>query len=119
MTTMTMETTASVRRLEELVDRLLAALLGGADVDTECGNVGSGPGQDGPPGPAAAGSPATWTARWRCSSGVDTGRSATDAQELRWLYGEWLDITLRRFAGGGALLYSPATGKGGGPGGTG
>ena len=29
MTTMTLETTASVRRLEELVDRLLAALLGG------------------------------------------------------------------------------------------
>ena len=29
MTTMTLETPASVRRLEELVDRLLAALLGG------------------------------------------------------------------------------------------
>ncbi len=36
MTTMTLETTASVRRLEELVDRLLAALLGdGVNTDAD------------------------------------------------------------------------------------
>ena len=36
MTTMTLETTASFRRLEELVDRLLAAILGdGAEQDAD------------------------------------------------------------------------------------
>ena len=36
--------------------------------------------------------------------------NATDAQ-LRWLYGEWLDIARRRFAGWRGMLYSPATGR--------
>ena len=42
-------------------------------------------------------------------NGVDT-TNASDSQ-LRWLYGEWLDIARRRFAGDNAALYSPATGK--------
>ena len=40
---------------------------------------------------------------------VNTDGVATS--ELRWLYAEWLDIARRRFAGEGALLYSPATGR--------
>ncbi len=36
--------------------------------------------------------------------------NATDVQ-LRWLYAEWLDLARRRFAGGKAMLYSPATGR--------
>ena len=40
---------------------------------------------------------------------MDTAE-ASDS-ELRWLYAEWLDIARRRFAGEGAMLYSPATGK--------
>ncbi len=104
--TMTMETPASVRRLEELVDRLLAALLGdGADADNapNTGLVRS-----------------VHVARRLRQSGeldsalamlaeVDPGQAADS--ELRWLYAEWLDIARRRFAGERALLYSPATGK--------
>jgi len=108
MTTMTLETTASVRRLEELVDRLLAALLGDGDE----------PDSDSAPNASLVRS-VHEARRLRQSadpdgalsmlSGVDmTG--ATDAQ-LRWLYAEWLDIARRRFAGQDALLYSPATGK--------
>lgn len=105
MTTMTLETAASTRRLEELVDRLLAALLGDATlVDTA----------------AASPAGAIHFARWLRQTGdldaalatmaeVDI-RQATDPQ-LRWLYAEWLDITRRRFAGEGAMLYSPETGK--------
>ena len=32
-------------------------------------------------------------------------------QEARWAYGEWLGIARRRFAGRGALVYSPGTGR--------
>ena len=102
MTTMTLETTASVRRLEELVDRLLAAILG------DTGRTA--------PSPAQAIHEAR---RLRQSgdldgaleafNGVDTAK-ASDA-ELRWLYAEWLDIARRRFAGASAMLYSPATGR--------
>ena len=105
MTTMTLETTASVRRLEELVDRLLEAILGD-DALTETATA------------SLVGT--IHFARWLRQTGdldaalaalvdVDT-RRATDTQ-LRWLYAEWLDLTRRRFAGASALLYSPATGK--------
>jgi len=100
--TMTMETPASLRRLEELVDRLLAALLVGE--------------------PESSSSPVRTVheaRRLRQSddlegalatlADVDTGQ-ASDS-ELRWLYAEWLDIARRRFAGSDALLYSPATGR--------
>ena len=100
MTTMTLETTASVRRLEELVDRLLGD---NALVD-------------------AAASSLTRTVhearRLRQSGCLDAAlatlaevdsRQATEA-ELRWLYAEWLDIARRRF-GDTAMLYSPATGR--------
>ena len=106
MTTMTLETTASVRRLEELVDRLLAALLGDdALTDTAAPSLARTVHE---------------ARRLRQSgdldralevfNGADTAQ-ASDS-ELRWLYAEWLDITRRRFAGCDALLYSPATGKG-------
>ncbi len=102
MTTMTMETTASVRRLEELVDRLLAALLGGE-----------------PEPPPSLVRTVHQARRLRQSgdldralevfNGADTAQ-ASDS-ELRWLYAEWLDIARRRFAGHNAMLYSPATGR--------
>ena len=108
MTTMTLETTASVRRLEELVDRLLAALLGdGADADLDSA-------------PNASLVRSVHEARRLRQSGdldgalavlheVDVA-AASDGQ-LRWLYAEWLDIARRRFAGSDAMLYCPATGK--------
>ena len=102
MTTMTMATTASTRRLEELVDRLLAALLGGES--------------ESPPSLAKT----VHEARRLRQSGdldaalvavadIDPGQAGDS--ELRWLYAEWLDIARRRFAGERAILYSPATGK--------
>ena len=108
MTTMTLETTASVRRLEELVDRLFAALLGdGADAVA-----------DSAPNASLVRSvhearrlrqSADLVGALSALAGVDT-TGATDAQ-LRWLYAEWLDIARRRFAGCNAMLYSPSTGK--------
>ena len=105
MTTMTLETPASVRRLEELVDRLLAALLG-ADALADA---------------AAASLVRTvhQARRLRQSGDLDTalatladvGASQAPESELRWLYAEWLDIARRRFAGLNAILYSPATGR--------
>ena len=103
----TLETTVSARRptLDELVDRLLAAVLG------------SGAGE---PEPAPGLIKGVHEARRLRQSGdldgalavladVDIGQAA-DGQ-LRWLYAEWLDIARRRFAGGNAALYSPGTGQ--------
>ena len=110
MTTMTLETTASVRRLEELVDRLLAALLGdGTDAEI---------GADSAPNASLVRS-VHEARRLRQSADLNGGLSvladvdvpgATDGL-LRWLYAEWLDIARRGFAGSDAMLYSPATGK--------
>ena len=105
MTTITLDSPSTTGRLEELVDRLLAALFK-AD--------------------AARATPAhnlvktVHEARRSRQSGdldgalamladVDTTQ-ATDAQ-LRWLYAEWLDIARRRFAEDNAALFSPATGR--------
>ena len=105
MTTITLESPSSTGRLEELVDRLLAALF--------------------PPEPepleAAPNLVRTVhdARRLRQSADLDGALAAFDgvdpvgatAGQLRWLYGEWLDIARRRFAGDNAGLYSPGTGK--------
>ena len=104
MTTITLESPVSTGRLEELVDRLLAALFPLEPDTVE---------------PAASMVRTVHEARrLRQSSdlegalavfnGVATG-NASDTQ-LRWLYAEWLDIARRRFAGDNAALYSPGTG---------
>ncbi len=104
MTTMTLETTTAAGRptLEELVDRLLTAILG------HTGRTA--------PSPAQAIHDAR---RLRQSGDLDgalaafSGVNTTDASdsELRWLYAEWLDVARRRFGGESAALYSPATGR--------
>ena len=105
MTTITLESPSSTGRLEELVDRLLAALF---RHETEQAT------------PALNTVKAVHEARRLRQSGnldgalaafngVDTA-TASDPQ-LRWLYAGWLDIARRRFADGDAVLYSPATGK--------
>ena len=108
MTTMTLETTESLRQLEELVDRLLAALLGDEHE----------PDSDSAPNASLVRS--VHEARRLRQLGDRDGAlavlhevdiaAASDGQ-LRWLYTEWLDIARRRFAGECALLYSPCTGK--------
>ena len=108
MTLMTMETPASLRRLEELVDRLLAALLGD----------GSAADADSAPSVSLVRS-VHEARRLRQAGGLDGALAAladidpgqAGDSELRWLYAEWLDIARRRFAGHNAMLYSPATGK--------
>ena len=42
-------------------------------------------------------------------AGVDV--STAEPHEARWAYNEWLDLARRRFAGCGALVYSPDTGR--------
>ncbi len=37
--------------------------------------------------------------------------STATEQERRWAYAEWVGLARRRFADGGAMLYSPGTGK--------
>ena len=105
MTTITLESPPTTGRLEELVDRLLAALF--------------------PPEPETAESAPGMVRtvhearRLRQSGDLDGALAvladvdAADESEpqLRWLYAEWLDIARRRFAGGNAVVYSPTTGK--------
>ena len=105
MTTLTLESPSTTGRLEELVDCLLATLF-----RDEPEHETAGPGlvrtvhearrlrQSGDLDGALS-----------VFNGVDT-TSAPDPQ-LRWLYGEWLDIARRRFAGVDAALYSQATGR--------
>ena len=107
MTTMTLDNTGT-RRLEQLVDRLLAALLGD----------GKEPDLDNAPNARLVRS-VHQARRLRQSADLDGALSmlaevdttrATDSQ-LRWLYAEWLDVARRRFAGGEALLYSSGSGR--------
>ena len=104
MTTITLESPTPTGKLEELVDRLLAALF--------------------PPEPEPAPAPSLIKAlhearRLRQSGGLDgalavlAGVDLADATEaqLRWLYADWLDLARRRFAGDNVMLYSPVTGR--------
>ena len=105
MTTTTLESPSSTGRLEELVDRLLAALFPLEPDIVE---------------PTLSLSRKVHDARRLRQSGhldgalaVFNGLAATHApdSQLRWLYGEWLDIARRRFTDDNAALYSPATGR--------
>ena len=105
MTTITLDSPASTGSLEELVDRLLAALFSPDSEQLD---------------PAPNLVKAVHEGRRLRQSGDLEGAlavfsdlptaSATDGQ-LRWLYAEWLDIARRRFAGDNAVLYSPGTGR--------
>ena len=105
MTTMTMtnQALATDRSLEDLVDRVMDALLG--QTSREAQSVAR----------------SVHDSRRRRRSG-DTGgalavlggvdiRRATEG-EVRWAYSEWLGLARSRFAGSGALLYSQGTGRG-------
>ena len=106
MTTMTMTNQATVgnrRSLEELVDRVMDAVLGQTCREAQSAKR------------------SVHDARRLRRSGDTVGalavlggvdiRGATDG-EARWAYSEWLGLAGRRFAGSGALLYSQGTGRG-------
>jgi len=105
MTTITLQSPSSTGRLEELVDRLLAALFSPEPEPSETASTLVRTVHD--------------ARRLRQSGDLDgalavfSGVDTTDASDsqLRWLYGEWLDIARRRFAGDNAALYSPDTGR--------
>ena len=95
--------TGTGRTLEELVDRVLEALLGAA------------------PGPVQTIRGSVHEARRLCRAGDLEGALTVLAsidlaqageQEARWAYAEWLGVARRRFAGReGAAVYSPGTGR--------
>ena len=112
MATTTMSTAVSEagdrpgRSLEELVDRVFEALLGGApEATTEADSIARRVHE---------------ARRLRQQGDLDgalallaqaTLAGATE-QETRWAYGEWLGIARRRFADReGALVYSPGRGR--------
>ena len=106
MTTMTMTNQAMVgnrRSLEELVDRVMDALLGQTcrEAQSVARSVHDARRlrRSGDTGGALA-----------VLGGVDI-RGATDG-EVRWAYSEWLGLARGRFAGSGALLYGQGTGRG-------
>ena len=105
MTTINLEFPSTTGRLEELVDRLLAALFAPEPEPSKTA-----------PNPVRSVHEAR---RLRQSGDLDGAlavfnradtNNASDSQ-LRWLYAEWLDIARRRFAGCDARLYSPARGR--------
>ena len=114
MTTMTLDNNATpAGRLEELVDRLLAALFREEPEQPDATNklvrtVHEARRLRQSSDPVSSTGQALDRALAVLAS-VEVAQ-ATDAQARR-LYAEWLDIARRRFAGGAALLYSPDTGK--------
>ena len=95
--------TDSGRTLEELVDRLINSIFGTA-----------------PEAPEQSLTRSVHDARRLRQAGdldgalallaeVDT--APAEPHQVRWAYGEWLDLARRRFRGSGALAYSPGTGK--------
>ncbi len=90
------------RSLEELVDRVFAALLGAAPEPVlgiaQCVHAARRLRQAGDLDGALA-----------LLAGADL-EGATD-HEASWAYAEWLDVARRRFAGREAVVYSPATGR--------
>ncbi|MDE2838682.1 MAG: hypothetical protein OXL97_14440 [Chloroflexota bacterium] len=91
------------RRLEELAGRMIDALLA---------SIGGRRG----PGVARAVHDAR---RLRQAGDLDgalaafSGLDPADASEseARWMFGEWVGLARRRFAGRGAAVYSPGTGR--------
>ncbi len=96
-------TTATRPTIEDLVDRLIDSLFGGA-----------------PEAPDQSLARYVHDARrlrqagdldraLALLAGVDV--STAQPHEARWAYAEWLDLARRRFRDGGALVYSPDTGR--------
>ena len=106
MTTMTMTNqavTAPGRSLEELVDRVMDAVLGKASGEAQSVARSVHDARRLRRSGDAVGALAVL-------GGVDMGNAAEG--EVRWVYSEWLGLARRGFAGSGALLYRQGTGRG-------
>ena len=110
MATTTMNTAAAAagdrpgRSLDELVDRIFEALLGTTATTTEVQSIAR----------------RVHEARRLRQAGDLDGSLALLARadlaqategEARWVYGEWLGVAKRRFAGRDAVVYSPGTAR--------
>ena len=106
MTTMTMANQAVAapgRSLEELVDRVMDAVIGQTPREAQSVARSVHDARRLPRSGDTVGALAVL-------GGVDV-RGATDG-EARWAYSEWLALARRGFAGSGALVYSQGTGRG-------
>ena len=86
MTTITLDSPSTTGRLEELVDRLLAALF---KADAARATTGAQPCHWRSTMRGGSGSPATWTVRWRCWRTLTRHRAT----------GRPTPVALRRVAG--------------------
>ena len=98
-----METEQTRHSLEELVDRVIDALLGSIGGNRE-----------------RSVAQAVHDARRQRQAGDLDGALASlasadvaraSSNETRWVYGEWVSLARRRFAGRNALVYSQGTGR--------
>ena len=96
-------TTATRPTIEELVDRLIDGLFGGA-----------------PEAPDQSLTRSVHDARRLRQAGdldralallAEVDMATAEPHQVRWAYAEWLDLARRRFADRGALVYSPGTGR--------
>ena len=100
----TMETERPRRSLEELVDRVFAAMGFGAETETAEASVTRSIHE---------------ARRLRQSGDVDTGLAVLGSVnvatatpgEARWAFSEWKQLVKRRFGGRGAVLYTQGTGR--------
>ena len=105
MTTITLESPSTTGRLEELVDRLLAALLSPEpEIVKPAPSLSRGVHE-------AAGLRQSGDLEGALALLADVDSTRAPDSQRRWLYAEWLDIARRRFADGNVALYSPATGR--------
>ena len=101
--TMDTETVRPRRSLEELVDRLMAAMFG-AEPETPERSVSRSIHE---------------ARRLRQAGDIDGGLAAlagmeaakATAREARWAFSEWTDLVKRRFEGRGVMVYSQGTGR--------
>ena len=89
------------RSLEELVDRLIEAMLGAETAEpsaTQTIHEARRLRQAG-----------TWTTGWQSSPAWTMAKAET--REARWAFSEWSQMVKRRFGDRGAMVYSQGTGR--------
>ena len=96
-------TTATRPTLEDLVDRLIDSIFGGASESPDQSLARS------VHDARRLRQAGDLNGALRLLAGVDM--ATAEPHQARWAYAEWLDLARRRFAGSGALVYSPDIGR--------